>query len=71
VKKLAHIAEETNSALEFAHHVRKAANGQTETTADDARGATAIINAVRSARVLNRMTKEQAAENRIAEPRSY
>jgi AAA domain len=71
VKKLAHIAEETNSALEFAHHVRKASNGQTETTAEDARGATAIINAVRSARVLNRMTKEQAAETRIAELRSY
>ena len=62
---------ETNSAFEFAHHVRKASNGQTETTAEDARGASAIINAVRSARVLNRMTKEQADENRISEPRSY
>jgi hypothetical protein len=71
VKKLAHIADETDCAIEFDHHVRKAANGQSETTTEDARGATAIINAVRSARVLNRMTKEQADEARIAEPRSY
>jgi hypothetical protein len=71
VKKLAHIADTTNCAIEFVHHVRKAVNGQTETTAEDARGATAIINAVRSARVLNRMTKEQADEHRISEPRSY
>jgi hypothetical protein len=71
VKKLAHIAEETNSSVDFSHHSRKASNGQTETAAEDARGASAIINAVRSARVLNRMTKEQATEAGIAEPRSY
>jgi hypothetical protein len=71
VKKFGHIADKTNSAIEFAHHVRKPSNGQTEMTTDDARGATAIVNAVRSARVLNRMTKEQAGETHVSEPRSY
>jgi AAA domain len=71
VKELAFIADMANCAVEFAHHARKANAQQSETTAEDARGASAIINAVRSARVLNRMTKEQADETRIAEPRSY
>jgi hypothetical protein len=71
IKKLAHIADEANCAIEFAHHARKVANGQSETTAEDARGATAIVNAVRSARVLNRMSKDQADGAGIAEPRSY
>jgi hypothetical protein len=71
IKRFGHIADETGAAVELVHHVRKAGNGQTETTVEDARGASALINAVRSARVLNRMTATQAEELRIKEPRLY
>jgi hypothetical protein len=71
VKCLGHIADETGAAVELVHHVRKPSNGQAETTIDDARGATALINAVRSARVLNWMTATQEEELRIEKPRTH
>ncbi len=71
VKKFAHISEETESSIDFCHHVRKASNGQWETTVEDARGAIALINAARSVRVLNRMTKDQAEQTRVVDPRFY
>jgi hypothetical protein len=71
VKRFGHIADETGAAVELVHHVRKAGNGQSDTTVDDARGASALINAVRSARVLNRMSSGQAEELKIKEPRLY
>jgi hypothetical protein len=71
VKRFGHIADETGAAVELVHHVRKASTGQSETTVDDARGASALINAVRSARVLNRMSAGQAEQLKIKEPRSY
>jgi NADH:ubiquinone oxidoreductase subunit len=42
------------------HHVGKPKPGAYETTVEDARGASAILAAVRSARVLNRMTPKEA-----------
>jgi hypothetical protein len=60
VKCLAAIAERTNCCIEITHHVRKAVFGQATLTVDDARGGSAIINAVRSGRVINRMTAEEA-----------
>ena len=45
------IASKTNSAGEILHHPGKPRAGTTETTVEDARGASAIIWAVRSARV--------------------
>jgi 5S rRNA maturation endonuclease (ribonuclease M5) len=71
VKCLGHVADETDISIELAHHVRKGSSGQTETTIDDARGASALMFAVRSGRVLNRMNKEQAAELKIEQPRFY
>ncbi len=71
VKRFGHIADETGAAIELVHHVRKPGTGQSETTIDDARGASALVNAVRSARVLNRMSGSQAEELKIKEPRSY
>ena len=53
------IADETQTAIELIHHVRKGATQEEEMGADAARGASAIIGAVRSARALNPM---QAAE---------
>ena len=56
------IAERTNAAIGLDHHIRKMASGQTEVTAADARGATALINKVRLSRVLNLMTPKLAQE---------
>ena len=60
-KTWARIADETGCAVELIHHVRKPANGsQGDFTVDDARGAVALIGAVRSARVLNVMSNDDA-----------
>jgi hypothetical protein len=67
VRTWARIADECSCSVCLVHHVRKASNGQTEFTADDARGAGALIGAVRSARVLNVMTKDEAAQSNVEE----
>jgi hypothetical protein len=59
---LSEIAQECNCAVHFEHHARKLGNGENAVTTDTARGASAIIAAVRSARTLNVMTKEEATE---------
>lgn len=64
VKAWAAIAGVCNCAVELVHHARKG-NGN-ETTVDDGRGASALIGAVRSARVLNRMSDKEAAKCSIA-----
>jgi AAA domain len=66
------LAEETGCAIELVHHTRKGASGdQGERTVDDARGASSLHGAVRSARVLNTMTRDEAARIGIENPRSY
>jgi hypothetical protein len=59
VNALKRVAQETNCAVMIVHHSRKVANGG-EKTVDDARGATALIAAARSARVINTMTSAEA-----------
>jgi hypothetical protein len=61
------VAAETNSAGEIFHHPGKPKPGQAETTVEDARGASAIIWAVRSARVFNFMTPDEAAKLGVSE----
>jgi hypothetical protein len=61
------ISSRTNSAGEVFHHPGKPKPRQVENTVEDARGASAIIWAVRSARVLNFMTPEEAKRLGIAE----
>lgn len=61
------IANQTNSAGELFHHPGKQRPGQAETTVDDSRGASAVIWAVRSARVFNFMTPEEAAKLGLSE----
>jgi hypothetical protein len=56
----AQIADVTMSSVEVLHHPRK--TGGMEVTVEDGRGASSLINASRSARVLNRMSKEEAAK---------
>ena len=73
-KVWAQIADECNCSVELVHHVRKPANGSaSEYTIDDARGAVALIGAVRSARVLNAMSREEAEKAEIdpKDRRSY
>jgi AAA domain-containing protein len=70
VKRLAQIASRTNSAIEISHHVRKASTAgaggfRPELTVDDARGGSAIINAVRSGRVINRMSSTEAEQAKV------
>jgi RecA-family ATPase len=52
------IAEEVDCAVHIWHHNRKGSNG--ETTMDSARGASALIDAPRSAEILETMPKQEA-----------
>lgn len=70
-KQWAWIADATACAVQLVHHARKPAPGQTETTVDDARGAGALVNAARSARVLNRMTPHEAEQASVEDRRRY
>ena len=54
------ITRETSCAFGMIHHIRK--TGGEEATIDSVRGAGALIGAARSARVLNKVSKEDAAE---------
>ena len=60
IREFARIANVTECAVEIVHHTRKPAPGQEELGVLDSRGAGAIIDAVRSARVLNTMSKADA-----------
>jgi RecA-family ATPase len=54
------IADVHDCAVAVSHHTRKLASGTLEYGIDDSRGATAIGDAVRSARILNQMSEEEA-----------
>ena len=69
-RQWAMIAEATGCAIELVHHARKNGN-QGGFTVDDARGASALIAAVRSARVLNGMSKDEAERASIEDPAAY
>lgn len=62
IKRLGTLAERANCAVEIVHHVRKPANAEAVTDVNDARGASALIGGVRSARVLNVMPEAIALE---------
>jgi len=63
VKRLAKLAKDTNSAIEIVHHTRKPPPGQGgDMTTDDARGASSLMSACRSGRVLNRMSTKTAGD---------
>jgi hypothetical protein len=55
----ASIADETNCAIDLVHHIRKTTG---EVSTDDARGAVALIDAGRSSRAFNRMTRQEGEE---------
>ncbi|MER2265198.1 helicase RepA family protein [Methylobacterium oxalidis] len=61
-KAWAGVAEAGNCGVELVHHVRKPGAGQASYSVEDARGGSALIGAVRSARVLNGMSQEEASQ---------
>jgi hypothetical protein len=59
--RFATVADEANSAVELAHHVRKAGGaGRLEVTVDDGRGAGSFKDAARDVRIINTMTVDEA-----------
>lgn len=63
IKRLGKLAERANCAVEIVHHVRKPGGGNKDATdVNDARGASALVGGVRSARVLNVMSEDIAKE---------
>jgi hypothetical protein len=69
-KTIGRIAGKAHCAAEGVHHVRK--TGGNEVTAEDSRGASALVAAARSVRVLNRMSEKEAELAGVAdEMRSY
>jgi hypothetical protein len=72
VRAFARIAEFGNCAVELVHHIRKPGAGvSADTDVNDARGASALIGGVRSARVLNAMSKDEAATFGIEDRFAY
>lgn len=69
VKAWASIAERANCAVELLHHARK--TGGAEVTAEAGRGASAMVDATRSTRALNRMTAADAARAGVGNHRLY
>jgi 5S rRNA maturation endonuclease (ribonuclease M5) len=62
VKAFCKVASVTNCAIELVHHSRKTQGPEQHTlTADDARGASSLIGAARSVRLLNGAAAEHAA----------
>ena len=58
VAMLRKLARDTNSSVQLVHHIRKG-NGE-DATVDSVRGAGSLIGAARAARVINRITPEDA-----------
>jgi hypothetical protein len=68
IKAFSSIAGQTGCAIEIVHHVRKPSTGHSgEMTADDARGASAVIGAARSVRLLQKMTEDEASQSGVKE----
>ena len=63
------LADDANCSIEMIHHSRKL--GGVEATAEDSRGASALVNAARSVRALNRVPKEAAERVGIEDHRRY
>ena len=68
MRALSNVASRAQVAIDVLHHIRKQPAGTSgSATVDDGRGASSIIAAVRSARVLNPMTAQEADRAGIAE----
>lgn len=68
-KTWAAIADATRCAIDLVHHTRKTGGG--EAMVEDGRGASSLHSAVRSARVLNAMTRDEAQRANVENRRLY
>lgn len=68
-KRWGKIADLTDTAVELVHHTRKT-NGA-ETTVEDGRGAVSLLNAARSARVLNAMSTDERERAGVGPGQAY
>ena len=66
VKRWAQVANDANCSVELVHHVRKG-NPGVDASVSDARGASALVDAARHVRRLQRMTAEEARSANIDE----
>ncbi|MEM9733026.1 MAG: AAA family ATPase [Pseudomonadota bacterium] len=64
------VADRCNISIALVHHTRKQ-SGDTETNADSARGAKALVDGARDVRCLTRMTSEEAETAGVDNHRSY
>jgi hypothetical protein len=72
IGRLIDIAEQHDCAIELAHHVRKSGgNNRDGYTIDDSRGASAVVNAGRTARVFNTMSVAEGERAGVERHRSY
>jgi hypothetical protein len=71
VKAWGRVAQRANCSIDLVHHSRKSSAGETETTAESARGGKALTDGCRSVRVLNRMSKDESEKAGVENPRSY
>jgi len=69
VKAWCKVAFAARASIELVHHARKV-NGA-EVTPEDARGASALVNAARSVRALTRMTSSEGKTMGVTEPWRY
>lgn len=69
VKEWGRVVGRAECAVGLVHHTRKLNGG--EATAEDSRGGSAVTNALREARVLNRMGKAEAEGYAIEDARRY
>lgn len=58
-RNLSMLADRCQIAIEIVHHTRKVQSNSDSLSVDDARGGSALVAAVRNARIISRMTKEQ------------
>ena len=72
-RQWARIAQRTGIAVELVHHLRKGngSNASAEPSADELRGASALVNAARSVRILVGMTKDEAEKADVEERWRY
>ena len=69
-KEWARLADRCNCAIELVHHTRK--TNSEEATTESGRGATALMGAARSGRVLNKMSDEMKDEAGVRDdPATY
>ena len=65
VAQIRRVADETNSGMGLVHHIRKG-NGE-DANVDSIRGAGSLIGAARAARVINKITEDEAVRLGVSE----